>query len=214
MSDDIVRGYDCEAATLVEVYDRLVFEQVHAAMLDLVPATPGRVIDVGAGSGRDALWFATRGWTVVAVEPSAGMRQRARAADPTGAVAWEDDRLPCLARVTSQGMRADLVWLSAVWMHVPPDSRAVAFANLAALVKPGGRLMLTLRHGPAPASRRMYPVSGEEVIRLAADHGFNLLRKVSTADVQKRRDVAWTAMMLERRHLVPDQQTDALPQRP
>lgn len=32
---------------------------------------PGRVLDVGAGEGGDAIWFAERGWTVTAVDVSA-----------------------------------------------------------------------------------------------------------------------------------------------
>ena len=36
--------------------------------------SPGFACDIGAGSGRDANWLAEKGWDVIAVEPSSGMR--------------------------------------------------------------------------------------------------------------------------------------------
>src|SRR5438309_2058406 len=51
-------------------WESVTFEEVHAAALDLIPSMPGALLDVGAGSGRDARWFAEHGWDVVAVEAS------------------------------------------------------------------------------------------------------------------------------------------------
>ncbi|MFB4350777.1 FAD-dependent oxidoreductase [Microbacterium sp. CR_7] len=42
--------------------------------------TPGRVLDVGAGEGGDAIWLAQRGWDVTAVDVSANALARLRAA--------------------------------------------------------------------------------------------------------------------------------------
>ena len=42
----------------------------------LLPDAPGTVLDIGAGSGRDAAWFSAQGYDVIAVEPSSGMRSR------------------------------------------------------------------------------------------------------------------------------------------
>jgi protein-L-isoaspartate O-methyltransferase len=41
-----------------------------------LPAPPARVLDVGAGSGRDAAWLTSLGLEVVAVEPSVALRVR------------------------------------------------------------------------------------------------------------------------------------------
>src|SRR5262245_44484608 len=50
------------------------------------PLTPGSAVDIAAGEGRNAIWMATRGWTVVATDFSevAVERTRARAAELLG----------------------------------------------------------------------------------------------------------------------------------
>ena len=71
---DVVASYNAKAPTLVRDYEDLLFEQVHAPVLDLLPDPGAHILDMGAGSGRDAAWFATNGYKVVAAEPSAEMR--------------------------------------------------------------------------------------------------------------------------------------------
>jgi len=71
---DVVAGYDSAATALVPEYERVSFENVHAPVLKWLPQSPAWVLDVGAGSGRDAAWFARKGHNVVAVEPSQQLR--------------------------------------------------------------------------------------------------------------------------------------------
>ena len=51
-------------------YESVAAETVHGGLVDLLPIAPALVLDVGAGTGRDAAWLASRGLEVVAVEPS------------------------------------------------------------------------------------------------------------------------------------------------
>ena len=72
---DVVAAYDLAAQRLVPEYEGLTFEQVHNPMFDLIPKSGICVLDVGAGSGRDAAWFANgENNTVLAVEPSGALR--------------------------------------------------------------------------------------------------------------------------------------------
>jgi protein-L-isoaspartate O-methyltransferase len=48
----------------------------------LLSDATGTVLDVGAGSGRDAAWFAARGHDVVAVEPTSAMRSEGQHRHP------------------------------------------------------------------------------------------------------------------------------------
>ena len=96
---------------------------IHAGALPFLPARPGLMLDIGAGSGRDAAWFAAQGWEVVAAEPAAALRQDAARRHPSPQIRWVDDRLPALAAVHRLGLGFDLVWLSGVWMHIPPADR-------------------------------------------------------------------------------------------
>ena len=135
---NVVAGYDAEASTLVPEYERLPFGEIHAPVLDLVPESAGCVLDVGAGSGRDAAWFAAKGHQVVAVEPSAEMRAAGKERHWSPDIRWMDDALPALDKVLRSKLTFDLVWLSGVWTHVPPSTRARAFRKLVSVMSPGG----------------------------------------------------------------------------
>src|SRR5689334_2958643 len=146
-SAEIISEYDRHASALAERYEGLAFEDVHRDILDLLPAESASVLDVGAGSGRDAAWFAEHGHHVVAVEPSAGMHTEAIRRHPGARIRWVDDRLPSLEKVHRLGIPFDLILVSAVWMHIQHADRRRAFRKLITLLKPGGRLVITLRHG-------------------------------------------------------------------
>lgn len=168
------QGYSAEAPALLKLYEGVTFEEAHAGVFDLIPASPIDVLDVGAGTGRDAAWFASRGDRVTAIEPTREMREGAIALHPSPNIDWIDDCLPDLASV--RGRSFDLVWMSAVWMHFIAAERAAMMPVVAALVKSGGALMISLRHGPLPEGRRMFEVSAEETIALARDSNLDPVR--------------------------------------
>jgi SAM-dependent methyltransferase len=207
LSQQIVTTYEQQASELAELYESVAFEQAHAAGLDLIPDRPGLVLDIGAGSGRDAAWFARHGWDVVAVEPAERMRQEAQRRHQGAPIRWLADRLPGLETVHRLGLMFDVIWLSAVWMHVVPAERTRAFRKLVTLLKPGGRLTISLRHEPAPPNRNMYETSATEVERLALDFGLVTLRIRQQPDALGRSDVSWTLICLQ----LPDDATGALP---
>ena len=152
-------------------YESIAFADVHRHMLHLFPTTPSQVIDIGAGTGRDAAAFAELGHTVTAVEPTPELRAEARRLHGHPPITWIDDSLPDLDRVHALGERYDVVMLTAVWMHLDAGQRERAMARVAPLVRPRGLMALSLRHGPVPAGRRMFEVSAEETRALARRHG-------------------------------------------
>jgi len=190
-------GYAAEAAALLRQYESIPFESVHRDVLHLLPAPPARVLDIGAGTGRDAAAFAALGHAVVAVEPVAALREQAMALHPSPRIAWRDDSLPALAGLLGEGF--DLVMLTAVWMHLDAGQRAAAMPCVARLLRPGGRLILSLRHGPVPPGRRMFAVTAEETIALAAAAGLaTLLRLDRRPGAQARPGITWTRLAFAR----------------
>ncbi len=192
-------GYGAHAAALADQYESLSFTELHRDVLHLFPATPSRVLDIGAGSGRDAAALAKLGHYVTAVEPTAELRaegQRRHAALP---MAWIDDHLPRLDRLRALGERFDLLLLTAVWMHLDAAERAAGMPALASLMAEGGQAVMSLRHGPVPAQRRMFDVSADETIALAAAHGLACHYKGTRADVQGRDGVSWSVVALQRK---------------
>lgn len=193
------QGYAAEAEALVRQYEALRFEHVQGWLLPLLPPAPARVLEVGAGTGRDAAGFAAMGYRVLAVEPTAELRTRAAALHPSPRVEWLDDGLPDLARVLARGEAFDAATLTAVWMHLDAGECRRAMPALARLVRPGGLVAMTLRHGPVPPGRRMFEVAGEETVRLAAEAGLRpVLHAEGVADVQGRPGVSWTRLALRK----------------
>lgn len=61
----------------------------------------------------------------------------------------------------------------------------------------GGRVILSLRHGPVPTGRRMFPVSAAETIALARTHGLHLIHLAGRVDAHGRQDISWTHLALQ-----------------
>ncbi|MFJ1935754.1 class I SAM-dependent methyltransferase [Kitasatospora sp. NPDC088160] len=188
-------GYAEAAEELAVQYESVTFAEVHADLLHSYPPPPAAVLDVGAGTGRDAAALAALGHPVVAVEPTAELRSVAERLHVGSGVRWVADALPELPRLSAGAERFDLVLLTAVWMHLAPAERPLAMAALGRLLAPGGRLALTLRHGPVPPGRRMFDVPPEETVALAAARGLRLLHRAERGDLHGRSGVRWTSLV-------------------
>ena len=195
-------GYAEEAEDLFKRYESISGAETHKAILHLIPAAESHVLDVGAGTGRDAAWFASMGHRVTAVEPTEAMRLPAMKLHPSPAIEWLDDSLPELALVRSRGEPFDLILLSAVWMHFDSAQRREAMASLAALLRTGGTLIMRVRHGPVPQGRRMFEIPDEETIELAGAHDLHTvlnLRTESTLQANRDAGVSWTHLAFARK---------------
>lgn len=155
------QGYAEAAPELVERYDALSSATIYAGLAHILPAPPADILDIGAGTGRDAAWFAEMGHRVLAVEPVDELREPGRHRHRCERITWTKDHLPSLLEVRALDRRFDLVWLSAVWMHLDEAERIAAMATIAALLARRGTIFLSLRHGPVPGSRRMFNVSAQ-----------------------------------------------------
>ncbi len=136
---------------------------------------PGRALDVGAGDGRNAIWLATQGWAVTAIDLSTVALERAaaRAADRA-------TQLECIVadwREHDFSTSAfELVVVS--FMHPSPDEREALFGRVARALVPGGHVFTVGviladhgRRGP-PDAERLYTVRRvQDALR-----GFELLR--------------------------------------
>jgi SAM-dependent methyltransferase len=202
-----VQWYDEHAAELAPRYEGMHPDVVHEWIIPLLPEAPGLVIDIGAGTGRDAAWFVSKGFEVVAVEPSFGMRAEAERLHPDPKIKWMADRLPSLSMTLRLGIAADVVFLGAVWMHLPADDRPRAFRKLVSLTKSGGLIAISIRNGPPDNVRGFHAASVDEVERLARGHGLAVMHVSHAKDLSRRDDVSWDYVALR----LPDDGTNALP---
>jgi len=188
-------GYGENAEALVKQYEGISFHDVHRQVAHLLPEPPARVLDVGAGTGRDAAALAAKGYTVTAVEPTPELRERAMALHPEPGIEWLGDSLPDLVTLADRAQSYDAVMLTAVWMHLDEAERARAMPRVARLLRPGGVMILSLRHGPVPPGRRMFEVSVEEMTRAAEAEGLERVLHLERKDgLFNRAEVSWTRL--------------------
>jgi len=152
-------------------------------------------------------WY--HGIKVVAVEPASGIRELAKSYTISNPIHWVADALPDLTEVFKLQTKFDLILLSAVWMHIAPSSRERAFRKLSSLLKPNGKLIISLRHGKCDDERTMYDVSADELAKFASQFGltFRLLSSALNADELGRDNVTWQTVLLT----LPDNGTGAFP---
>ncbi|MBA6294414.1 methyltransferase domain-containing protein [Colwellia sp. MB02u-9] len=216
--------YNENANKLAQQYLSKSFDEVHQSWSQLLPSViknaHARILDIGAGSGRDAKHIAqlaahTHGTEnkvqIVAVEP-ANLLAELGARQTTGLnVKWLTDSLPALSVITKQEVSFDLILLSAVWMHIPVSDRARSIRKLANLLKPGGKLVISLRHGQTIEDRnerKMHNVCADELKQLASDVGlFTKLETQKESDKLGRDHVSWQTLVLQ----MPDDGTGAFP---
>ncbi|MCW8329846.1 methyltransferase domain-containing protein [Photobacterium sp. SDRW27] len=207
-----INFYHQNALNLADSYQQLTFGDVHASWKPYWPVSgdqqhPVRVLDVGAGSGRDAKWFAEHGCDVFAVEPAESLRRLGQQHTEDLEVSWLDDMLPELKKVIDLGIRFDLILVSAVWMHIAKSERKRAFRKLANLLAANGKLVISLRHGSFSDGRTSHGVSVEELEQFAKDHALHVCHKSERyADAMGRDDVQWQTVVFN----LPDDGTGDL----
>ncbi len=198
---DILDAYAAAATpSFIATYESLPTEKVYEHVIDLFPQRAARILDVGAGTGRDAAWFADRENTVLAVEPVRALREAGRQLHRSLNIIWLDDRLPDLTIARSHSS-FNLVLLGGVWQHLPEASQKTAMPNLAALTTPGGRLVMSLRHGPAAGNRRVFPIDPGATVASAERCGLLPIRCLEAASIQKgnlEMGVHWTWLAFEK----------------
>lgn len=193
-----IKHYSDHAQHYFSLYNSVDAESVHAQWHTFLEnCTPTNALDVGAGSGRDARWLASKGWQVVAAEPASHLLELAKK-DTSPNITWCNASLPNLSSLPCTSDNFDLILLSAVWMHLPEGERPQAIKRLAELLSATGRIYISLRFGPNEEARPMYPVSYAELEKLASENGLDArnLDPVPSKDGLKRANVEWVTVEL------------------
>lgn len=191
------QAYDEAAQRYFDSYECISFSAVHRAFLRFIPVKGAKCLDVGAGSGRDAVALARRGLEVTAVEPSQCLRTLAEQRYPHPHIRWIDDHLPKLPRVVALHERYSFILVSAVLMHISPCERIQALNTLAQMLEIDGCIALTVRIGEPCVDRVMYPISVEEVLTYARHVELKPIYVGRTnRDSLRRSQVVWRRVVL------------------
>lgn len=117
-------------------------EEEAARLLELVEIDPERILDLGAGPGRHALPLARSGYTVTALDTSAGLLEQLRrsAGDAPIEIIERDMREFVRAQAFDLVM---IMWTSFGYFEEESDHEQV-LENIRRSLRPGGRVVLDL----------------------------------------------------------------------
>lgn len=119
--------------------DRMWSGNPNGALVDIAKhIAPGRALDVGCGEGADAVWLASHGWQVTAIDPSSVALERARAHGANTSVAWINSGIQEFA-ARERAESFDLVSAMYPVIEAPDPDTGVEY--LTELVAPGGHLL-------------------------------------------------------------------------
>jgi ubiquinone/menaquinone biosynthesis C-methylase UbiE/catechol 2,3-dioxygenase-like lactoylglutathione lyase family enzyme len=149
-SDDTAEHFDAIANAWDASYDagtvRSHWQRTRlASVVELVGPGPGLLLDVGMGSGRVLEALAGSGWTVAGVDPASRMVELARARVPDAAERLQVGRAEDLP-FPAESVDAVLAIGVLDYVQLCP-----AVAELARVLRPGGRAVIALRNSGAPA---------------------------------------------------------------
>lgn len=174
-------GYGARFARLIEEGADVVGE---ARLADVLVPRGARILDAGAGMGRIGAELAARGHHVVAAEKDPGLVADAAARYPDLPM-LETDLLaltPGLLRDTGQPDAFDLVVLVGnVIVLAAPQTERRMLTTLAALLAPGGRILVGFHPVNGHGSAREYPF--EEFAADVAASGLAVQHRFGTYDL-------------------------------
>jgi ubiquinone/menaquinone biosynthesis C-methylase UbiE len=136
-SAEMVDGYDAAMAASP-------LARADIAFCERAFPTPGRLLDLGCGTGRLCIHFAAKGYECVGVDLSEPMLAQARANAAAAGVTceWKVANLVELTDLPERSFDYAACLFSTLGMVRGAENRAKAVANAARLLKPGGRVVL------------------------------------------------------------------------
>lgn len=204
MDDRTATYYTQFAAEIAERYDALDVEM--NKILRRAFDAGMRVLDVGAGSGRDAALLLDMGCDAYGVEPCDELRRLAETRHPSLTGRLAGGSLPHLGQPF--GGAFDGVLCSAVLMHLPKAEILDAAIALRKVLKANGKLVLSvpLERPDLDAQHRDHkgrlftPLLPDYLQLLFERIGFRLLEKWESSDSLGREAHSWCTFVFQVRH--------------
>jgi len=136
-----------------------VLPNIHLSQRNL--GRPLKILDVGAGTGMHAAYFAKMGHEVTAVDPVLEMLLEGKKRYHHSNLNFLVDSLPKLEKLENR--QFDVIYSIAAWQYVKPNDRQDSMDRITKLLAPGGIIVIVW---PVPLSREFqFSLSHEDLSR-------------------------------------------------
>lgn len=163
-----------------------------------------RLLDIGCGSGRDLAWWQAQGAQVQGLDACKEMLDEAERLYPRLSGKLYVDSLPQLANSADHSY--DVLFCSAVLMHLPLQALDSAAQSFKRLLKPGGKLIISIPlQGPQLAEdfrsladgRLFSPLDQNTLEESLGAAGFFAAKKHQSLDSMGRSQRSWLTIMFK-----------------
>lgn len=148
------------------------------------------ILDVGFGSGRDMLYFAKNGYTVIGIDNVKEFVDHAKSAGLNVAL--------CDFHALPYNNEFDGIWACASLLH--SENLQLAFKNLSKALKKGGYIYLSMKYGQGSnvENGRFYQYMDEqELISLCKQENLTIVDTYYSGDLLNRRRI-WINAILKK----------------
>lgn len=186
--------FDNKAAELAKRYDSISTEETHPSWLYLIELFNKKILDIGCGSGRDALYMAKSGGIVTAIDFSEKLLEIAKLKDDR--VHWVKDSLPCLTKINDDSS-FDFILASAVLMFLCEEDQIKSINKIISLLDKNGTFIFTIKIDEDDPN--IYPLSKNVFNKLK---GLNCSCEAVAggADRLNRIGVNWDVYIVNKQH--------------
>ena len=154
----------------------------------------GTILDIGFGSGRDSLYFLSKGYEVYSIDP-----------EPEFAKYGREKGLRHVAIMKAEEIdykdMFDGIWACASLLHVPSNALNEVFKRCCAALKPKGIMYASFKQGDFEGIRneRFYlDLTEESLKKYLSGSGLKLVDTKITEDVRAGRNDIWLNVILAR----------------
>ncbi len=196
--------YDTNADTVAATYEQVEFAGVLRSLIPFFPET-GCLLEIGAGSGRDAVFWLNHGFDVTAIDGSHAMVEEALKMHPELRGRLTHHVLPAVLPYKDRVF--DIVVSMAMIMHLAASEIPLVFTEIARVLSGGGICAYSVNTARSGLDASGYDDSGRRFTCLPAKEwealhvhaGFETVHREENDDVSGRAGISWVTLVARKR---------------
>ena len=189
--DRTIEIYNKNAKEFIKRYEKADMSALQRLMIEYLE--PGsKVLDIGFGSGRDLAFLKDHGMEIWGIDPAENFVKNAKKRFADIADRFAVSGLPNLSLPEHFPEKFDAILLIAVWMHIPKEKQIESARKICALLKKGGKIVLSYSIGSRSDDERFFEdLDSEKVSTMFKEHGCNKIHENSNRDGLGRDSITW-----------------------